>query len=127
MAAPIVKASALDVVVPVATVTFTEPAVVISVLETDACNCVVLTKPVTNWVPFHCTAEACVKPLPLTIKMKLGPPGAAEDGESEVRLGPVGAAIVKVNVPDVPPFGVFTVTLEVPALAIKPAAMFAFN
>lgn len=53
LAAPMVNRTALDVVDPEATVTLAVPAVVIKVLETDACNCVALRNSVTSGLPFH--------------------------------------------------------------------------
>ena len=117
--APIVKATAFETVVPVTTVTLAVPAVAIRVFETDAVNWVLLPKPVTSSLPFHCTFDALVKAEPFTMRMKLPLPGVAEAGDSELMFGPVGAAMVKVNALDVPPFGVVTVTLAVPAPAIR--------
>lgn len=127
LAAPMVKAKAFDVVVPVSTVTFAVPALAMSVPETEACSCVALVTMVTSGLPFHCAMEPEVKPVPVTVRMKLGPPGAADDGESVVMLGPVGAAMENVSAPDVPDDGVMTVTLAVPALAMRLAATLAVS
>ena len=67
------------------------------------------------------------KLVPVTVMMKLPLPGVADDGESEVTVGPVGAAMVKDSAPEVPVFGVDTVTFAVPAVVIRLAAMLAVN
>ena len=130
-AAPMVNVSAFEVVVPVITVTLAVPAVVSSAFETEACSCVALVTMVTNGLPFHCTVEAEVKPVPVTVRMKLAPPGVVDAGESVVMVGPVGAAMENVKGAEVwaevPELGVLTVTLAEPTLAIRPAGTFVDN
>ena len=127
LGAPMVKDTAFDVVEPVTTVTLAGPAATSKVLDTDACNCVGPDTVVTSGLPFHCTVEAAVKPVPFTVMIKLPLPGVAKDGEMEVMAGPVGVAIVNVNGLEVPADGVVTVTLAVPALPIRLAGMLAVS
>ena len=57
-------------------------------------------------MPLHCTTEVVTKLLPVTVKVKEGPPPTAAVGESEVKTG-TGLFIVNVkDVSDVPPPGV---------------------
>jgi hypothetical protein len=47
---------------------------------TEAVNCVALTNVVESAEPFHCAVEAGTNPAPLTIRVNVGPPAAAELG-----------------------------------------------
>lgn len=125
--APMVNRTAFDVVVPVATVTLAAPAVTSNVLDTDACNWVGLINEVTSVFPFHWTSEALVKAEPLTKRMKLGPPGAAELGLRLEMFGPDATAIVNVSGLEVPDVGVVTDTFAVPLFAIRLPATVAVN
>ena len=78
-------------------------------------------------MPFHWTREALVKPAPLTVMMKLGPPGVAEDGLRLEILGPLGAAMENSSVFEPPAVGVLTVTLAVPAVTMSDAGTVAVN
>src|SRR5580658_6329928 len=54
----------------VTTVTAVVPVLVRSDARIAAVNCVELTKVVTRFVPFHCTCEVAMNPLPFTVKVK---------------------------------------------------------
>ncbi|MBZ5564257.1 MAG: hypothetical protein LAP13_17770 [Acidobacteriia bacterium] len=78
-----VKNATFDVPPPgagLSTVTEGVLAVAISAAGTVAVNC----EPLMNWVasalPSHCTTEPETKPVPFTVSVKLGPPGAAAVG-----------------------------------------------
>jgi hypothetical protein len=59
---------------------------------TEAVTCVALTKAVVSELPFHCTAVLPeTKFVPLTVSVKVAPPGAADAG---LRLEIVGATMV---------------------------------
>jgi len=63
----------------------------------DAVNCVLLTKVVIRFTPFQRTTDDKLKLLPLTVRVKAGPPAVALFGESEVSEG-TGLLIVIVTV-----------------------------
>ena len=58
---------------------------------------VVLTKVVLRLAPFHLTTEPATKLLPLTVRVKAGPPATAPPGESAVTAG-TGFVLVTVTV-----------------------------
>lgn len=128
-----VKVCALDVPPPgagVNTVTLAVPAVAMSEAGIAAVNCVALTNVVVRALPFHCTIEALVKFVPLTVKVNATPPATPELGLIAVVVGAGAAAlIVKVTALDVPPPGVGlkTVTLAVPAEAMSEAGIAAVS
>ena len=79
----IVNVSALDVPPPgvgLKTVTDAVPAVAMSLAGTAAVNCVALSNVVTKPTPFHLTAEALMKFVPVTVSVKAAPPAVAEEG-----------------------------------------------
>ena len=91
---------------------------------TWAVNCVALTKLVVSALPFHWTTAPETKPVPLTVRVKAGPPAVAESGLSEVITWP--AVMVKVALADGTPFST-TVTLAGPAAAMRLAGTWAVN
>src|SRR5262245_35719686 len=58
-----------------------------SLAEIAAVSCVLLTKVVVRLLPFHCTTEAEIKPVPFTVRMKAGPRAVAIEGDKELMLG----------------------------------------
>ena len=63
------------------TVTAAVPADAIRAADTVAVNWPAFTKVVTRLVPFQVTCVALVKPAPLTVRVKAGPPAVALWGE----------------------------------------------
>jgi hypothetical protein len=126
-----VKVNPLEVPPPgvgFTTVTVAVPAVAMSLVGTEAFNCVPLTYFVVSPVPFHWTTEVERKFVPVTVRVKAAPPAVALEGDSEVAPG-FGLLMVKVNPLEVPPPGVgfTTVTVAVPAVAMSLAGTEAFN
>jgi hypothetical protein len=113
-----VKVAAAEVTPPVITVTFTLPAAAIRAASTGA---VIIVVPVTvgvREVEPHFTVVPEVKFAPLIVSVNAGPPAVAELG---LRLLIVDAGLmVKVAAAEVTP-PVVTITLAVPALAIRAA------
>ena len=111
------------------TVTIAVPAVLRSLLRIAALNCVELTKVVARAVPFHCTCEVGMNPLPVTDKLSAVAPMAAEEGRIELTEGAGLAAIVKAMPVDVPPpgEGLITVTVAVPTVETSAAVIAAVN
>jgi hypothetical protein len=120
----IVNGSDVDVVPAIATVMLAVPGAAINFAGTAAINWVLLTKVVVNPVLFHCTTAPEIKPVPLTVSVKAGPPAVAESGLSEAITGP--ALIVKVAPPEVTPLST-TVTVAVPGAAMRLAGTWAVN
>ena len=77
-------AQTYDVVPAINTVILAVPGAAIKFAGTAAVNWALLTKVVVNPVLFHCTTAVEVKPAPLTVSVKAGPPAVAESGLSEV-------------------------------------------
>ena len=69
------------------TVTLAVPAVAMSAAVIAAVNWVPLTYVVGRSEPFQRTTELPMKPVPLTVSVKAGPPGVAEDGLRPVMVG----------------------------------------
>ena len=133
-AAFIVKVWAFEVPPPGAglnTVTEAVPAVAMSAAVIAAVNWVADRYVVVRLDPFHCTTEPLTKLLPLTVRVKAEPPGAAEVGLMLVVAGTglVAVLIVKVWALEVPPPGVGlnTVTEAVPVLATSADGTVAVN
>src|SRR5712691_7225924 len=133
LTAVMVKATAAEVPPPgvgVNTVTGAVPAVVRSLPGMLVVSWVALTKVVVRMPPFHCTTEAGTKPLPVTVRVKAGPPCSALLGESEERAGTgFTAVMVKATAAEVPPpgVGVNTVTGAEPAVVRSLAGMLAVS
>jgi hypothetical protein len=127
--APIVKLAVLETPPPgFWTVMLALPTAVIKVPGTVAVNCVPLTKVVKSGEPFHSTVapEVRIPPverklLPATVKVKVDPPATAEPGLSDVMTGPptVTALILNVSALEAVLPGFTTVTLALPAFAIR--------
>jgi hypothetical protein len=113
------------------TVTLAVPADAMSVAGIAAVSCEAETYVVVRANPFHRTDELEIKPVPVTVRVKAGPPAVAELGERVVMVGTglLAALMVKVLAVDVPPPGVGlkTVTLAVPWLAISEAGIAAVS
>lgn len=107
------------------TVTVAEPGVAIRLAGTVASNCVALTKAVVRGPPFHCTIAPLSKFEPLTTSMTPAAPARAELGFNEVITG-AGGTMVKVALFEVEPSS-DTVTVAVPALAMRSAVTVAVN
>jgi hypothetical protein len=99
-----------------------------SLAKITAVNCVALTKVVARPLLFHCTTELETKLVPLTVRLKAGPPAAVLEGESKLAVG-TGLLMVNVRALVVPPpgEGFTTVTDAVPAVAMSPAGTEAVN
>ena len=67
--------------------TLTVRAVAMSAAVIAAVSCVLLTYFVVRFEPFQRTTELLMKFVPLTVSVKAGPPGLAEDGLSPVITG----------------------------------------
>src|SRR3990172_2694501 len=94
------KGSAFEIPPPGAglkTVTCAVPVVATSLAGMDAWSCVALTKVVVRSAPFQRTTEDEMKLLPVTVRVKAGPPAVALLGERELRMG-VGSAGVATGV-----------------------------
>jgi hypothetical protein len=124
---PMVNVSALEVPPPgveFTTVTDVVPLVAISAAVMAACKLVLETKVVVRGLPFHCTVEEEIKPVPVTVSVNAAPPACALAGFSDVAVG-AGLLMVNVSALEVPPPGVgfITVTDAVPAVAMSAAVM----
>ena len=120
----IVKVAPPEVTPLSTTVTVAVPGAAMRLAGTWAVNCVAPTKLVVSAVPFHWTTAPERKPVPLTVRVKAGPPSIAELGLSELITG--AAAMVKVALVDVIPFST-TVTVTVPGEAMRLAVTCAVN
>jgi hypothetical protein len=109
-------------------VTLNVPAVAISAAGIEAVTCVALTKVAAIELPLNEIVPPEMKPVPLTVSVKVAPPTRALAGESDVIVG-TGLFTVNVAAVDVPPPGpgLVTVTLNVPALAISGAVIAAVS
>ena len=86
-----VNVRAPDVLPPVfITVTLTAPGEAMSLAEIDAVNCEVLTNVVVRFDPFHLTAEPETNLVPLTVRVKAGPPAGTALGLMLVSTGDPG-------------------------------------
>jgi hypothetical protein len=65
------------------TVTDAVAAVAMSEAEMLAVNCELLTKVVVRGLPFQLTIESETNPLPVTVRVKPAPPGAAVSGTND--------------------------------------------
>ena len=120
------KDSALEVTLPrLTTVTLALPGVAIKFAGTKAFSCEALAIKETSAVPFQYTPAPGRKPVPLTVSVNPAPPAVAEVG---LRLVMVRRGlIVKGNELEGTLPGLTTVTLALPALAIKLAGTRAVN
>jgi hypothetical protein len=85
-----------------------EPWVAMSVAGMAAVILVEETNVLVRSTPFQRTFDPGMKLLPVTVRVKVGPPAIAELGEIPVitGIGLAGGLMVKVRVPDAPPPGV---------------------
>lgn len=99
-------------------VTVADAAEATSAAGIAAVSDVALTNVVARFVPFHCTVEVPVKPVPFTVSVNADAPAVAMAGESMPIAGP-GLLMAKAAPAEVPPPGAgFTiVTVAVPAIA----------
>src|SRR5262245_44934928 len=72
------------------TVTLACPVPTMSEARICAVNCVALTKFVVRFAPSQRTTDPATKPVPLTVRVKLGPPSTIEVG---LRLETVGTGL----------------------------------
>jgi len=124
---PMVNMSAPEVPPPgvgFTTVTDAVPFVAMSAAVMAACRLVLETNVVVRGLPFHCTVEEEMKPVPVTVSVNAAPPARALLGFSDVAVG-AGLLMVNVSALEVPPpgVGVITVTDAVPAFAISADVM----
>jgi hypothetical protein len=123
LGATIMNVCAVDVPPPgvgLNTVTERVWAVAMSAAVMAAVSCVAETYVVVRLEPFQRTTEVGTKLVPVTVRLKLGPPAVADVGFSPVVAGK-GLLMVKVRAPEVPPPGVGlkTRTEAVPAVAMS--------
>src|SRR5882724_6152999 len=110
------------------TVTGAVPVAAMSAAGIAAVSCVAETNAVARFTPFQRTAEVETNPVPLTVRVKAGPPAVTADGLSPVIVG-TGLFAVKICAFDVPPPGAAlkTVTDGVPAAAMSAAGIVAVS
>lgn len=124
---PIVNDSAFDVDPPgFTTVQVTVPAEAIRLAGIVQVVWVALTKVHARATPLHCTVDPLTNPVPFTVSTYGGPPAVTEAGLRRDMLG-VGALMVNVAAGEVAPPELTTVTLAVPAEAIRLAGTIAVN
>ena len=112
------------------TVTFTVPAVAMSVAGIIATIWVLVTDDaVIAGLDPKFTVAPATKPVPVRVSVNATPLTVAVAGAIEVSVGPETALIVNDRLPDVPPpgAGFVTVTVAVPAVAISAAVIAAVN
>lgn len=90
-----------------------------------AVNCVALTKVVVRAPAFHRTTEVVRKFVPVTVRLKAGPPAMAVEGDNPLSVG-TGALITNDTGEETTP-ELETVTCAVPGLAMSAAVMAAVN
>lgn len=113
----IANATPLEATPPDMTLTVASACVAIRLAETEAVRLPALTKVVGRAEPFHrTTAVPCAKLLPLTVKVKAGPPAVAEPG-FKLAIAGAGLTVNDSALVVVPPES--TVTDTLPAAAIK--------
>src|SRR5690242_19262727 len=89
----IAKLTALETVVSgFDTVMLAVPTAAIRLAGTAALKSVALENVVESGEPFHCTVAPERKPVPVTARVKAGPPAVVELGASDVIAGGAGAA-----------------------------------
>jgi hypothetical protein len=114
----------------VKTVTAVTAGVAISLPGIEAVSSVLLTKVVGRGEPFQRTSDVIAKPVPITDRVKAGPPAGVDAGLRRVTVG-LGfpTTIDNVTAFDVPPpgAGLKTVTLADPTAAISAAGIAAVN
>jgi hypothetical protein len=106
--AAVVKVREVDLR-PLGSTTATDevPEVLIKAAGTEAVSCVELPKVVGRGVPFQDTTSPETKLVPFAIRVKLGPPAWALDGDSELSTGAAGF-VMKLAEFDVTPAGACT-------------------
>ena len=112
------------------TVTFTVPAVAMSVAGIVATICVLVTdEGVIAGLDPKLTVAPVTKPVPVRVSVNAAPLTAVVAGAIEVSVGPETALIVNDRVLDVPPpgAGFVTFTVAVPAVAMSAAVIAAVN
>ena len=102
----------------VVTVTLAVPVDAIRLAGTAAVSLFALTNVVASAVVPHCTVAPETKFVPLIVRVKAAPPAVTELGLKLAIVGGGGGLMVNVDPAEVPP-GVATVTLAVPAVAIR--------
>lgn len=110
------------------TLTFAKFAVCTSAAVIAAVNCVALTNVVVRALPFHCTTDAPINPLPFTVIVNAPEPALTVFGVTEFATG-CGLFVVKVTAFDAPPpgAGFITMTAGDPAAATSPAKIAAVS
>jgi hypothetical protein len=121
-----VKPAGADLALPAATVTAAVPAWAIRSAVTGTVSLVALANAVGRDVPFHCTIDDAVKPVPFTVSVKEGPPAVADDGVRLPIAGFPGLVMAKVSGVEVCPLSE-TLTEADPDTAINPAPTVAVN
>lgn len=119
---PTAKFSALELTPPTTTVIRAVPAAAIKLAGTEARNSVELTNVVVRLVLFQCTTAVEVKPTPVSVRVNGSPPMMAALGFNWLSTG----TIVKDFASEVAP-PELTVTLTVPALAVRLVGIAAVN
>ena len=125
------RSSVLDVPPPGAgltTATFPVPGVAISEAVRAIVSSVLLTNAVVRLAELNVPTEVDTKPVPLSVRVKAGPPAGAVAGWSDVSVG-AGLPMPKLSVFDTPPAGggLKTATCAVPGVVRSLAGMLAFR
>ena len=110
-------------------VTVAVPAVARSVAEIAAVTWFKLTSDVNRLAPFHCTCDAALNPLPVTVSV-IAPEPALEDAGSTEAMAGTGFELIANDTPgDVPPPGpeLTTVVTAVPVTARSAAVAVKVN
>ena len=97
------------------TVTLFVPPLTMSASAIWSVSCVLPTYVVVRSVLFHRTTEPLMNPVPLTVSVKSGPSGAAQNGLSQVMTG-TGLTTANDTAFDVPPPGAELNTVNSPCL-----------
>jgi hypothetical protein len=104
------------------TATRAAPADVISPVPNDTVKVVALTKVVVRVEELNVATELGTNPVPVSVRVKAGPPAVSSDGESDFKTGTgFSFTIAKVSAVDEPPpgRGLKTVTDALPAEAMS--------
>ena len=120
-----VKVAPAEAPPAVVTVTLAVPGTAIKAAGTVALSWPALTNVVASAVAPHFAVASETKLVPLIVRVKAGPPAVAELVLKPLMVGGAGS-MVKVALAEVPP-AVVTVTLAVPAVAIRAAGTVAVS
>ena len=78
-----------------------------------------LTYVVGRLVPFQTTVEVVLNPVPVTVSTNAWLPATADAGDSDVMVAGAGELRIKTAIPEPEPPGFVTLTISVPAAAVR--------